>query len=121
MRPRRGKPIQAVLDPLVPGRREHQSREPREGGRRAGAPPKLMQQGWRVFLVKVHNEAGVTAAAARHEPQRRAAVQAVDRQARARSSTDQAERRRRPLARREPVRQPAAQQERSPAWRSSIA
>jgi len=25
------------------------------------APKKLMQQGWRVFLVKVHNEAGVTA------------------------------------------------------------
>jgi hypothetical protein len=26
------------------------------------AAPRLMQQGWRVFLVKVHNEAGVTAA-----------------------------------------------------------
>ena len=25
------------------------------------APPQLMQQGWRIFLVKVHNEAGVTA------------------------------------------------------------
>ena len=33
-----------------------------------------MEQGWRVFLVKVHNEAGVTAPLRCSEPQRRAAA-----------------------------------------------
>src|SRR5437588_12013657 len=28
---------------------------------RGAAPAQLVEQGWRVFLVKVHNEAGVTA------------------------------------------------------------
>ncbi len=44
----------------LPRRRQHQSRKPRESRRRAGRR-ELVQQGWRVFLVKVHNEAGVTA------------------------------------------------------------
>ena len=38
-----------------------------------GAPKELMEQGWRMFLVKVHNEAGVTAVL-REQPQRVAGV-----------------------------------------------
>ena len=57
----------------VPGGRRHQSREPRESAARP-APKKLVQQGWRVFLVKVHNEAGVTAPLRVQQPQRRAAA-----------------------------------------------
>ena len=34
----------------------------------------LMQQGWRTFLVKVHNEAGVTAPLARREHKCRTAL-----------------------------------------------
>ena len=51
---------------------------PRAGSRRSRARPRrrLMQHGWRVFLVKVHNEAGVTAELAADEPQRRPALQA---------------------------------------------
>jgi len=52
--------IQAVLDPLclVGVSINPESRVKVAAGR---APKKLMQHGWRVFLVKVHNEAGVTA------------------------------------------------------------
>jgi hypothetical protein len=53
--------IQAVLDPLcLVG--VNISAESRVKVAAGAAPRKLMQQGWRVFLVKVHNEAGVTAA-----------------------------------------------------------
>ncbi|MEX0678206.1 MAG: CehA/McbA family metallohydrolase [Pirellulales bacterium] len=52
--------IQAVLDPLclVGVNINPESRVKVAVGQ---APPKLLQQGHRVFLVKVHNEAGVTA------------------------------------------------------------
>jgi len=52
--------IQAVLDPLclVGVNINPESRVKVMAG---AAPKKLMQQGWRVFLVKIHNEAGVTA------------------------------------------------------------
>ncbi len=42
------------------------------------ARPRLVQNGWSVFLVKVHNEAGVTAELVGREPQRRTDLQAVD-------------------------------------------
>jgi hypothetical protein len=53
--------IQAVLDPLclVGVNVNAESRVKIAAGQ---APPKLLQQGHRVFLVKVHNEGGVTAA-----------------------------------------------------------
>ncbi len=53
--------VQAVLDPLalVGVNINPESRVKVTAG---PAPAKLIQQGWRVFLVKVHNEAGVTAA-----------------------------------------------------------
>ena len=71
------------LDPLCLIGVDDQPREPRQG--RAGARPRrsLVQHGWRVFLVKVQNEAGVTAELRRREPQRRPALQAVDQQPRA--------------------------------------
>lgn len=52
--------IQAVLDPLclVAVNINPESRVKVAAG---PAPHKLVEQGWRVFLVKVHNEAGVTA------------------------------------------------------------
>ncbi len=55
------KSVQAVLDPLclVGVNINPESRVKVAAGQ---APPLLMQQGHRVFLVKVHNEAGVTAA-----------------------------------------------------------
>jgi hypothetical protein len=52
--------IQAVLDPLCLAG-IHINPESRVHADLGTAAPKLMQQGWRVFLVKVHNEAGVTA------------------------------------------------------------
>jgi hypothetical protein len=52
----------------LPGRGEHQPREPREGGPRPGARRSWSSNGWRVFLVKVHNEAGVTAPLRRPAP-----------------------------------------------------
>lgn len=54
------KEIQAVLDPLclVGVNVNPESRVKVAPGE---ASPKLIQQGWRVFLIKVHNEAGVTA------------------------------------------------------------
>ncbi len=53
--------IQAVLDPLclVGVNINPESRVKVAAG---PAPHKLAEQGWRVFLIKVHNEAGVTAA-----------------------------------------------------------
>ncbi|HUY89046.1 MAG TPA: CehA/McbA family metallohydrolase [Pirellulales bacterium] len=52
--------IQAVLDPLcLVG--VHINPESRVKVASGPAPLKLVEQGWRVFLVKVHNEAGVTA------------------------------------------------------------
>ena len=41
---------------------------------RGPAAAELVEQGWRVFLVKVHNEGGRDRAAASHQPQRRAAA-----------------------------------------------
>ena len=54
------KQIQELLDPLclVEVGINPESRVQVKAG---GAPKELMEQGWRVFLVKVHNEAGVTA------------------------------------------------------------
>lgn len=51
--------IQEVLDPLCLAM-VHINPESRVKAAVGHAPKKLMQQGWRVFLVKVHNEAGVT-------------------------------------------------------------
>jgi len=53
--------IQAALDPLCLAgvTINPESRVKAVAG---PAAPKLMQQGWRVFLIKVHNEAGVTSA-----------------------------------------------------------
>ena len=54
------KQIQAILDPLcLVG--VNINPESRVKAHLGPAPAKLMQQGWRVFLVKVHNEAPVTA------------------------------------------------------------
>ena len=53
--------IQAVLDPLCLAAVEINA-ESRVKATRGAAPAELIEQGWRVFLVKVHNEAGVTAA-----------------------------------------------------------
>ncbi|MBM3787314.1 MAG: hypothetical protein FJW30_23390 [Acidobacteria bacterium] len=36
--------------------------------RQGQAPPRLMEQGWRAFLVKVHNQAGITAVLAAESP-----------------------------------------------------
>jgi hypothetical protein len=52
--------IQAVLDPLCLALVDINP-ESRVKVAAGLAPAKLMEQGWRVFLVKVHNEAGVTA------------------------------------------------------------
>ena len=54
----------------LPARGPHQPGEPREG--RAGpARAELVEHGWRVFLVKVRNEAGVTAPLRVSSPQAR--------------------------------------------------
>ena len=52
--------IQRILDPLclVGVTINPESRVKVQDG---AAPQELMQQGWRTFLVKVHNQAGVTA------------------------------------------------------------
>ena len=47
------------------------------------ARPRLIQNGWSVFLVKVHNEAGVTAELAAESPNAAPMLQAVDRPSRA--------------------------------------
>jgi hypothetical protein len=52
--------IQRVLDPLCLVRVQINP-ESRVKAFAAEATPELLEQGWRVFLVKVHNEAGVTA------------------------------------------------------------
>ncbi|HVX60776.1 MAG TPA: hypothetical protein VHC19_09245, partial [Pirellulales bacterium] len=52
--------IQAVLDPLCLAAVDINP-ESRVKVAAGPAPHKLVEQGWRVFLVKVHNEAGVTA------------------------------------------------------------
>jgi hypothetical protein len=52
--------IQEVLDPLCLIGVEINP-ESRVKATQGQAPPRLAQHGWRVFLVKVHNEAGVTA------------------------------------------------------------
>lgn len=61
------KGIQKALDPLCLAfvQINPESRVHADPG---AAPPKLTQQGWRVFLVKVHNEAGVTAPLACSSP-----------------------------------------------------
>ena len=68
--------------PALPDRRRHQPREPRQGRARARRRPAGAAR-LAVFLVKVHNEAGVTAELRADEPQRRARSTAVDRQPRA--------------------------------------
>jgi hypothetical protein len=55
-----GKDIQNVLDRLVVAH-VNINPESRVKVSPGAAPKKLFQQGWSVFLVKVHNEAGVTA------------------------------------------------------------
>lgn len=55
------KAVQRVLDPLCLAA-VNINPESRVKAAVGPAPKLLMQQGWRVFLVKVHNEAGVTAA-----------------------------------------------------------
>ncbi|MBX6311327.1 MAG: CehA/McbA family metallohydrolase [Isosphaeraceae bacterium] len=52
--------IQEVLDPycLIGITINPESRVKAQAGE---APPRLVQHGWRVFLVKIHNQAGVTA------------------------------------------------------------
>ena len=52
--------IQRVLEPLCLVN-VHINPESRVKAAAGAAPPELMEHGWRVFLVKVHNEAGVTA------------------------------------------------------------
>jgi hypothetical protein len=54
------KKIQQVLDPLCIAA-VHVNPESRVKVQAGPAPKELFEQGWRVFLVKVHNEAGVTA------------------------------------------------------------
>ncbi len=54
------KAVQRVLDPLCLAA-VNISAESRVKAAIGPAPKSLMQQGWRVFLVKVHNEAGITA------------------------------------------------------------
>ena len=61
----------------------HINPESRVKAMQGPAPAALVQNGWRVFLVKVHNEAGVTAELVGREPERRAGLQAVDEQPRA--------------------------------------
>ena len=66
------KAIQKVLDPLcLVG--VNINPESRVKVARGPAAASLHEQGWRVFLVKVHNQAGVTACAASVESQRRTA------------------------------------------------
>ena len=62
------KAIQAVLDrySLVG---VHINAESRVKVAEGAAPRQLVQQGWRTFLVKVHNEAGVTARLVANSPQ----------------------------------------------------
>ena len=62
--------IQRVLDPkcLLDIRINPESRVSIERG---AAPPRLVEQGWRAFLVKVHNEAGATDALSVESPQAR--------------------------------------------------
>lgn len=56
-----GEKIQKVLDPLCLAA-VNVNPESRVKVQAGPAPKELIEQGWRVFLVKVHNEAGVTAA-----------------------------------------------------------
>src|SRR5258708_1888632 len=60
--------IQAILDRhcLVGIEINPESRVKAQQGQ---APAELVQQGWRTFLIKVHNEAGMTAALAVFSPQ----------------------------------------------------
>ncbi len=62
--------IQEVLDPLCLAG-VSVNPESRVKVQTGPAAKELVEQGWRVFLVKVHNEAGVTAAL-REQPQRSA-------------------------------------------------
>ena len=52
--------IQKTLDPLCLAQIDINP-ESRVKVKLGPAPKKLVEQGWRIFLVKVHNEAGVTA------------------------------------------------------------
>ncbi|MGE0609567.1 MAG: CehA/McbA family metallohydrolase [Pirellulales bacterium] len=61
------KGVQKALDPLCLAY-VHINPESRVHADPGAAAPKLMQQGWRVFLIKVHNEAGVTAPLACNSP-----------------------------------------------------
>ena len=68
--------IEQVLDRRVLVTRAHQPREP--GARRAGRrAPELVQGGTRLFLVKVLNDAGVTAPLGGPEPEHRPRLRAA--------------------------------------------
>src|SRR4029434_9474657 len=62
--------IQQILDPqcLVSVRINPESRI---SVQRTAAPARLVEQGWRAYLVKVRNEAGVTGVLAMESPQAR--------------------------------------------------
>ncbi len=59
--------IQKVLDPLALAG-VNINAESRVKVAPGTAPKQLVEQGWRVFLVKVHNEAGITAQLKAHSP-----------------------------------------------------
>ncbi len=67
--PQRGtRAIQAILDRhAIAG--VHINPESRVKVQAGTARPQLVEQGWRTFLVKVHNEAGITARLRAHSPQ----------------------------------------------------
>ncbi len=73
--------LQEALDPLCLIGLEINP-ESRVKAVQGAAPARLMKHGWRVFLVKVHNQAGVTAALRRRQPERGAALQRIERQRR---------------------------------------
>lgn len=66
--PEAGLALQKVLDPLVLVG-VHINPESRVKAARGPAAARLVQHGWTVFLVKVHNEAGITAALRVNSPQ----------------------------------------------------
>ena len=102
--------IQAALDPLCLALVSINP-ESRVKVAPGAAAAELVQHGWRVFLVKVHNEAGVTAPLRVTSPQCRASrcEEEIDRQTRT-EAFDLAAASVGSLAGREPVRRPAAEQ-----------
>ena len=99
--------IQRILDPLclVGVTINPESRVKVQDG---AAPQELMQQGWRTFLVKVHNQAGVTAPLRCTSPNAAPMHDTWINRSRA-AANDYAGRRRAALARRRHVRQAAVE------------